>query len=325
MKKWLATLLLIVVSLTTACSSQNSVQEPEDNTSDAVETRIASLKGPTSMGLAFMLDTKEGSASQMYTAADEIVPLIAKGEVDIALIPANLAATLYQKTEGAISVIDINTLGVLEVITANEGVSSIADLKGKTVYMMGKGTTPEYALRYIMEKNGLALEDFELSFKSEATEVVSALTESPDAVGILPQPFATVAMTQIEGVKNPIHLGQAWSEVSDDGSELVTGVTVVRNEFLNNHPDKVKQFLQEHAESVEAVNQRVTDAAARIELLGIVKAQVAEKAIPACNLVCITGGKMKAALSGYLQALYEMAPETVGGKLPDEAFYYLGE
>lgn len=290
---------------------------------DGLVTQVASLKGSTSMGLsALMTSENEHYEFNIYAAADEIVPLVVKGEVDIALVPANLAATLYQKTNGAIEVANINTLSVLQVVTpGNVEMSDLTALKGKTIYMTGKGTTPEASLRYLVEKNGMSWDDMTVEFKTEATEVVSALQTDPTAFAVLPEPFATVAIQQLDNRHIALSLGDEWDRVSDNGSQLVTGVTIVRKEFAEAHPAAMLQFAADAAESVAYVNGHPEDAATKIESLDIVKAPIAKLAIPRCNLVCMTGEEMRTALSGYLDALYTFDPQMIGGKLPDDAFY----
>lgn len=290
---------------------------------DGLVTQVASLKGPTSMGLsALMTSENEHYEFNIYAAADEIVPLVVKGEVDIALVPANLAATLYQKTNGAIEVANINTLSVLQVVTPGDvEMSDLTALKGKTIYMTGKGTTPEASLRYLVEKNGMSWDDMTVEFKTEATEVVSALQTDPTAFAVLPEPFATVAIQQLDNRHIALSLGDEWDRVSNNGSQLVTGVTIVRKEFAEAHPAAMLQFAADAAESVAYVNGHPEDAANKIESLDIVKAPIAKLAIPRCNLVCMTGEEMRTALSGYLDALYTFDPQMIGGKLPDDAFY----
>lgn len=290
---------------------------------DGLVTQVASLKGPTSMGLsALMTSENEHYEFNIYAAADEIVPLVVKGEVDIALVPANLAATLYQKTNGAIEVANINTLSVLQVVTPGDvEMNDLTALKGKTIYMTGKGTTPEASLRYLVEKNGMSWNDMTVEFKTEATEVVSALQTDPTAFAVLPEPFATVAIQQLDNRHIALSLGDEWDRVSDNGSQLVTGVTIVRKEFAEAHPAAMLQFAADAAESVAYVNGHPEDAATKIESLDIVKAPIAKLAIPRCNLVCMTGEEMRTALSGYLDALYTFDPQMIGGKLPDDAFY----
>lgn len=339
MKKRLLALAAFLALTLAGCGQSAQPQQEESSTppatteatetevtagyEDGLVTQVASLKGPTSMGLsALMTSENEHYEFNIYAAADEIVPLVVKGEVDIALVPANLAATLYQKTNGAIEVANINTLSVLQVVTPGDvEMSDLTALKGKTIYMTGKGTTPEASLRYLVEKNGMSWDDMTVEFKTEATEVVSALQTDPTAFAILPEPFATVAIQQLENRHIALSLGDEWDRVSDNGSQLVTGVTIVRKEFAEAHPAAMLQFAADAAESVAYVNGHPEDAATKIESLDIVKAPIAKLAIPRCNLVCMTGEEMRTALSGYLDALYTFDPQMIGGKLPDDAFY----
>lgn len=339
MKKRLLALAAFLALTLAGCGQSAQPQQEESSTppatteaaetevtagyEDGLVTQVASLKGPTSMGLsALMTSENEHYEFDIYAAADEIVPLVVKGEVDIALVPANLAATLYQKTNGAIEVANINTLSVLQVVTPGDvEMSDLTALKGKTIYMTGKGTTPEASLRYLVEKNGMSWDDMTVEFKTEATEVVSALQTDPTAFAVLPEPFATVAIQQLDNRHIALSLGDEWDRVSDNGSQLVTGVTIVRKEFAEAHPAAMLQFAADAAESVAYVNGHPEDAATKIESLDIVKAPIAKLAIPRCNLVCMTGEEMRTALSGYLDALYTFDPQMIGGKLPDDAFY----
>lgn len=300
---------------------------------ESVTVRVGSLKGPTSLGLLSLMDLAENGETsndyefQMATAADELLPLMIKGDMDIALVPANVASTLYSKTEGGISVIDINTLSVLYMISGDTSIENVADLKDRTIYLTGKGTTPDYCLQYILSENGMSTEDCTLEYKSEATEVAAVLAENPDAVGLLPQPFVTAACAQNEALSVILDMNEEWNKVQGEGgSSLVTGVTVVRNAFLEENPEAVEAFLEEHAASAEAANsdtERVAALAVNAEI--IAKEPIALKAIPKCNIVCVTGEEMKQALSGYLEVLYEMEPSSVGDALPEEDFYFCGQ
>lgn len=311
---------------------ENSINTDETQTvpNDTV-VRIGSMKGATSIGLLYMMEDAEQGRSEgnyefrMETGADAILPLVAKGELDIALVPANVASVLYGRTEGSISVIDINTLGVLYMVSSDDSIDKITDLKGKTIYLTGKGTTPDYALQYLLGKNGMSADDCILEYKSEPTEIVALLTENPDAIGLLPQPFVTVACMQNEALSIVLDLNEQWNMVQgENGSSMVTGVTVVRKEFMEEHADAVQTFLKEHAESARAVNEDPATGAAYAVKAGIIAREaVAQKAIPACNITCITGAEMKQALSGYLEVLYGLTPESVGGALPGEDFYYV--
>lgn len=300
---------------------------------DGAQIRVGSLKGPTSMGLVFLMEMAESGKTAneydftMVTAADELLPKMISGDLDIALVPANVASVLYNRMEGAISVIDINTLGVLYVVTADDSIQSMDDLKGHTIYMTGKGTTPDYVFRYLLSENGLSDSDVTLEYKSEPTEVAALLQQEPEAVGVLPQPFVTAACAQNADLKTPLDLTAEWDKTqksSSAPSRMVTGVTVVRNAFLEEEPEAIKLFLSEHEKSAAYTKEQPEKAAELVAKTGIIeKAPIAQKALPKCNITCITGSQMKDALSGYLQVLYDQDPKSVGGTLPGDDFYYL--
>lgn len=295
--------------------------------------RIGSLKGPTSMGLVSLMDKSSKGESKgnyeftMVTDASELVAKMVAGDLDIALVPANMASILYQKTNHGINAIDINTLGVLYIVAADDSITSIADLKGKTIYMTGKGTTPDYVFQYLLSANGLSSDDVAIEYKSEATEVAAVLKQTPDAIGLLPQPFVTVAMAQNESLKMVLDLTAEWDKVqSEEGGSLVTGVTVCRGELFADDAaaDAIKLFMEEHKESAEFANANVEETSKLVAAAGIIeKAPVAAKALPYCSITYIDGDEMKDKLSGYLNVLFEQDPSSVGGQLPDKPFYYI--
>lgn len=300
---------------------------------EPVEVRAVALKGPTAMGLVrFMSEADAGElADNDYTfdivaSPDEVTPLVAKGEVDIAAVPANLASVLYNKTEGGVRAIAINTLGVLYVCELGDSVHTVADLRGKTIFASGKGSTPEYGLAYVLEKNGLTVgQDVTVEWKSEHAECVQALvTSSANAVAMLPQPFVTTAQAQNDQIRVALDLTEEWDAVQtgDERSSMVTGVAIVRSAFADEHPDALEAFLGHYADSVEFVNDNVADAAQLVGDYDIVTAEVAEKAIPECNIVCVTGAEMEERLSGYLSVLADQNPQAVGGAVPGDDFYY---
>lgn len=299
----------------------------------ASHLRIGSLKGPTSMGLVSLMDKASKDAAEgdyefiMVTDASELVAQMVSGDLDIALVPANMASILYQKTNHGINVLDINTLGVLYVVAADDSIKSITDLKGKTIYMTGKGTTPDYALQYLLAANGLISDDVTIEYKSEATEVAAVLAQDSNAIGLLPQPFVTVAMAQNENLKMVLDLTKEWDNVQfEKGGSLVTGVTVCRSQLFEDAAaaKAIGTFMKEHKESAEFANANVEETAELVAGAGIIeKAPVAAKAIPYCSITYIDGEEMKEKLYGYLSILYEQDPSSIGGELPDEAFFYL--
>lgn len=287
---------------------------------------IGALRGPTAMGMVRLMQNAEtGDAALQYEfqitgAADELVPLLARGELDAAALPANLAANLAQKA--GLQAAAINTLGVLYLVTTSDRIGSLSDLRGSTLLSTGKGTTPEYVLNYLLSQNGMSEEDLTVEYKSEAAEVLAALEAGEASAAILPQPYVTTALAKLDGLHVALDLTAEWDRVSPD-SALVTGVLVVRREFAEQYPDAVRQLLADYEQSVAWVQQNTADAAALIESYGIVpSAAIAEKALPACNIVWITGEEMKQKLGGYLAVLYAQDPASVGGAEPADSFYY---
>lgn len=313
-------------------SSGNSKPESVStaNISQDLDTKcnIFGLNGPTGIGLAPLMkkaSEKKGLLDYSITnvgSNDEIVAKLVNGEADIAAVATNLASTLYKKTNGGIKVLAVNTLGVLTLVSKGEEISSIADLKGKTVYSTGKGANPEYIINYILEKSGLVPgKDVTLEFVSQPTEIVSLFATNEKITAIAPQPVATVITVQDKDAKIVLDMNSEWEKSSD--TKLVMGCLVARKEFIESKPDAVKAFMRDYEESVKTVNSDPDTAAALCEEYGIVaKAAIAKKALPYCNIVFEDGKQMKTDLSAYLNFLYEKNPASIGGELPDNDFYY---
>ncbi len=315
-------------SATEETSDIASNETSENVLTDTTPIRIGGLKGPTTMGLVkLMEDYENGNTVCNYeftveAAADAITPLLIKGDLDVIAIPANVASVLYNKTKGAVQVLGTNTLGVLYVVERGASIESVADLKGKTIYATGKGTTPEYSLRFLLTQNGLdPAKDVNIVWKSEATEVVATLANTEGGVAMLPQPFVTVAQNQIQDLEIVINMNDEWNAVGD-GSTMVTGVTIVRKAFAEEHPELIAAFLEEYKASTEYIVANPAEAAPLVEKRIGVKSGIATKAIPFCNIKLITGNEMKTMVSGYLSVLFEQNPQSVGDALPADDFYY---
>ena len=342
----LALAAALLVSLTACGKEQETQPETEEPVQEAPTTlRVGALKGPTAMGLVELMKASDlvsageevpqaydnlPDAVDTYTftlaaAATELAPQLVKGDLDIACVPANLAATLYQQTEGEVVTLGINTLGVLYIVENGNAVQSLADLEGKTMVASGKDSTPEYTLRYLLEENGVDPDTgVVIDWKNEHSECVSALASGAATIALLPQPFVTVAESKMPELRTALDLTEQWDAL-DNGSALITGVVVARRDVAEAHPQAVERFLEQYAASVDWVNANTADAAALIGEYGIVDAAVAEKALPACNIVCITGSEMKEKLSGYLQVLCDASADSVGGAMPGDDFYYGAE
>ena len=324
--------------------SSSEVSQPESQPSSASESAaeepadlgtavVAALKGPTAMGMVKMMSDDAASDSPLYdfsiyASADEITPKLVQGQLDIAAVPANLASVLYNNTEGQVQVLAINTLGVLYIVENGDTVHSVEDLKGKTIFASGKGSTPEYALNYMLTQNGIDPEtDVTIEWKSEHSECVASLAATENAIAMLPQPFVTTAQTQNENLRVALDMTEEWEKLaSESGSDatLITGVVVARKDFVEQNPQLVSVFLSLYEKSVTYANEEVEGAAKLIGEYDIVPEAVAQKALPECNITFIAGDEMQAKLSAYLQTLMDQNPKAVGGQLPADDFYYLG-
>ena len=325
MKKLISILLTLVLIFSFAGCAQTA--DNEVNLKE-VKANVFGIAGPTGIGLAnLMKDAKEGNGSldyniQLAASNDEIVAKITNKEADIAAVATNLASTLYNKTNGGVKVLAINTLGVLNVVAKGVEVTSIADLKGKTVYSTGQGANPEYILNNILAGNGLKVgEDVKVEFVSQPAELIAKVVGNKEAVVIAPQPVATTITIQDTAAKIVINLNDEWNKFND--KKLVMGCIIARSEYVEQNPEAVKAFLKDYEASIKAVSENIDATAAACEEFKIIpKAPIAKKAIPYCNIVFEDGADMKADLSAYLDFLFKANPKSVGGKLPADDFYY---
>ena len=331
MKKLICIVLSLVLLsfMIISCQKQEEIiddgkTEIEEPLKVADTTRVTALKGPTGMGMAKMMtDADEKYEFSLSAAPADVQGALISNSVDIAAIPTNLASVLYNKTNGAIKVLALNTEGVLYILDATDTVKTVEDLRGKTIGATGQGSTPEYILRYILTENGIDPEnDVTLEFYTEHAELATRMASGDVEIGMLPEPNVTTTMMKNDKLVKALDLTQEWNKVAPE-SALVQGCIVARQEFIDNYPDSVKAFLEEYSASVEYINTN-ENAPEIIAELGIVpSAQIAEKALDSCNICYYDSNSlMKEKLSGFLEVLASFSPAAVGGTLPDENFYY---
>ena len=324
--------LTLALSLT-ACGGQANSEPEQPETQEeltAAEINLYVLSGPTGIGAMNLWaasdagETKNTYHITMPGANDEVVAALSKGDADIAAVATNLAATLYNKTDGGVTVLAVNTLGVLSLLSNGQEVNAVSDLKGKTIYAPGQGANPEYILRYVLTGNGLDPDkDVTLQFVGEGSELLTVWQSDPEAIILAPQPVATSILMQNENAKTLFDMTEEWDKIAGGDSTLMMGCVIVRNEFLQANPGAVELFLQEYAASIEKAQSDVEGTAALCEQYGLIpKAALAQKAIPSCGLTFVTGAEMKTGLSGYLQVMFDANPKSVGGALPGDNFYY---
>ena len=295
------------------------VPEPEPQE----PVKVAALAGPTGIGLAYMMqDMKDAYSVELFTAPDQVTAKVINGEIDVAAVPINLASVLYNKTEGKVKVIAVNTLGVLYFLENGDTINSISDLAGKTVYATGQGSTPEYVLNYLLAANGLT-DSVQVEYIADNTELIAKLAEGTVQIALLPEPHVSVALAKSDSVRVALKVNDLWAEKND--TQLVQGVYIVRTDYLEAHKDQVDAFLNDAEASANKVLTEENAAAVVVEQGILPKEPIAKKAIPNCNITLIKGAQMKTFVSAMLKVLFDANPKSVGGKLPDDAFYYAAD
>ncbi len=300
------------------------------------DINVAVLTGPTGVGAVGLWEAADaGSTTDRYSitaVADntQIRDGLINGDYDIAAIATNVAATLYNKTEGKIKVIALNTLGVLYILENGSSVSSVADLKGRTIYAAGQGANPEYVLKYILTSNGLTVStsvdpvedaDVEVVF-DEASVIQTKMASGEIDLCMLPVPAATAVLINNQDVRSALDLTAEWNALGT-GGQLTMGCVAVRTEFADENPKAVDRFLEEYEKSINGVKDDVDHAAQLCETYGIVpKAAIAKRAIPDCNLTFVSGEDIRSTLEPYFRVLFDADPASIGGAMPDDGFYY---
>ena len=332
-QKSILSILLAIIFLfnITACSKEPSHTETLTNPTSNAETTaisVAVLKGPTGIGAVKLMDSTNSSNEYTFevsSAPDEVMAKLINGSVDIAALPTNVAAAVYNKSEQEISIAAINTLGVLHILERGDTIQSVSDLEGKTIYATGQGSTPEYVLNYILQKNNI--QNVTVEYMAEHAELATALLSGDVNIALLPEPNVTAVLLKDNTIHQALDLTEEWNTTQLTNSlmpsQLAMGCIVARKDFIQNNTDAFENFLKEYEESVNYVNNNISEAAELVQKYGIMdSATAAEKAIPNCNIVFIANDEMKNALQGFYQILFEANPKSIGGALPNEDFYY---
>ncbi|MCL1883720.1 MAG: ABC transporter substrate-binding protein [Defluviitaleaceae bacterium] len=319
MKKFL--FLLVMMFLFVGCS--DDATEPDFEPADI---RVAAMRGPTAMGLLHLMDAQQqGVARNNYEfellgSPDLVPPLLVQGEVDIAAVPANLAAVLYNRMD--VQALAVVTLGVLHVVDTTDTIHSVADLAGRTIYLHGQGITPEIVLNYVLEQNGI-IDDVTLEFRAEHTEILALLEAGQAEIAVFPEPFLSTSLARVDGLRAALDLTEEWDRIQPDYG-LIMSVVIARREFVDNNPEAIAVFMEEYEASVNFINTNIPEAAQlAVDFELIPNPAIAEAAIPRTNIVFITGEEMRQNLTGFYHVLYNAEPQTVGGEMPEADFFFI--
>jgi NitT/TauT family transport system substrate-binding protein len=305
-----------------------AVIDDEQPPNEPTDIRVAAMRGPTAMGLLHLMDAQERGAArnnyefELLGSPDLVPPLFVQNAVDIAAVPANLAAVLYNRLD--VQALAVVTLGVLHIVDSSDTIHSIADLEGRTIFVSGQGATPEFALNYVLAQNGLTPGvDVEIEFRAEHAEIAALLETGQAEIALLPEPVVSTVLARIDGLRAALDLSEEWDRVQPDYG-LIMSVVIGRREFLEENPDAIALFLAEYAESVAFINANVPAAAQlAVDFDLIPNPVIAENAIPRTNIVFITGDEMQENLMGFYQVLYNENPDSIGGEMPENDFFFI--
>ncbi len=324
---WSITICVCVILLFTSCSKSNNTKELSY---DKKEINIAFLKGPTGLGsLKLIEDSKNGNTAQNYnisilTDPTQVIAQVSNGEIDIAALPTNSAASLYNKSNGDVEIIALNTLGVLYIVSdKDENITDISDLMNKTLYATGQGATPEYILDFILNSNNIDLEnDINIEYRTDHSELASLVISGQSKIAMLPEPFVTQAISKNSNIIRSIDLTDEWEKSVNNNSALTMGCLIAKRGFIDENREAINAFLDEYKQSVQYTNSNIKEASELSEKYEIMPKDIAENAIPKCNIVYIDGDEMNLKTKGFLEILFNFDPKSIGGKIPSEDFYY---
>ncbi len=331
MKKILSILFALIIFLAfVGCGSTDTVSNQSDPATSeytAIDMSVACMTGPTGMGMAkLMADSDANATANNYTftvatAATDITAKFLKGDINIASVPTNVAATLYNKSEGKVRMLAVNTYGVLSILDSTNSIKSITDLKGKTIYSTGKGQNPEFILKYILTENGIDPEkDITINFVS-SEDLVAKLISGEAEIAMAPEPAATTVMIKNQSLTRALSINDEWSNVSD--TELMMGCVIALDSYVESNSAAVEKFLEEYEASINFAKENTKDAATYCATYKITASDaIANKALPTSNLCYVTGDDMKNNVTGYLNVLFSADAQSVGGKMPADDLYY---
>jgi len=325
--------LAILATALMGCTPNDTKEvgnQAQEDTQIKEDISIVALKGPTGMGLVDIMEKSENDEGalnyniSLADSPDDIVGKIISKEVDIAAVPSNLALTLYNRTEGQVQIVAVNTLGVLYIVENGDTVNTMEDLKGRNLHVSGIGATPDFVLRYLLQENNLDIDrDLEVDFTLQNADLATALAQGDVDLALLPQPHVTTAMMRNEDLRIALDITKEYREASGTDSNLPMGAIIAQREFAENNKEALEKFLHEYKKSVDFVNSNQDEAAeliAKFEILP--NPQVAKNAIPYSNIVFIDAMDIRSDLEEYYNILFNFEPKSIGGKMPQDDFYY---
>lgn len=326
-RRIIAILLALAMILSfAACGNGNSGEDGEPDTTayeKENKTKVAVYDGAAAVGLSKLkVDRSYAYEVKNYSSYREIVPLIMNGEADIAAVPLNIAADLYRKTNGGIKLLAVTDAGLIRVLSRDDSVKSIADLKGKTVYTSEQGAVSDYIIRYLLNNNGLDPEtDVDIQYKASFAELCTLMKESKADICIMPEPFVSKVCAADESIKKVAELTSEWNESCK--TNPIQSCLIARKAFIEQEPETVTEFLDFTEISMNYVNNYIVASKFLVDEGYFDNSRELTSGVPGCKLIFFTGDRLKLRASENFKALFEADPESVGGEIPNDGIYYL--
>jgi NitT/TauT family transport system substrate-binding protein len=333
-------LSFILIIFASGCSKadnlSNESQEPEvkeelqeEEIAEKIDIKIGAPAGSPLLSAVklFGEDTQFETANATYEiikSPDKIPAMIINEEIDMGIIPTNLASILYNK-EVPYKLVSANVFGVMYVITdGSVEINSLEDLKGKEIYTMGRNLTPDITFRYILENSGINPdEDMTLNYLSGATELAPAFLSGKASIVVMPEPMVSLVMSKNENTEIVFNIQEEWSKITGTEGGYPQASLFVKNDIIENHKDLLEEFLSAYEESCNWVNANSEEAGTYYEkLVEGIPGKIISKSVPGNNIRFSYAEDISTDLNKYLETLFQYDPKTVGGKLPDEGFYY---
>ncbi len=313
---WIAIAILIV-----SCNSSTN------NDNSQITYRIATLKGPSSMGMIKLIDSLKSSTNSkieviILNEPIQVRKMMLDGTADFAILPTTMAAIVYNKGMDY-QLVGIPVWGTLSLLGIDSTITQWSQLKGKRIHVMAKGMTPDVMFRYLLLKNGVNPDTdvtIDYSFPTHI-DMASAVAAGKVELGVLSEPLASQVLQKRSNVRLIFDFNDEWRK--QQGSPIAFTAFMVRKDLAKNNSALVDEIANGYEKSSVWVNQNPDSAAdlmVKYEVLP--NREIALQAIPRSNLKFVRAREIKNQINDYLNVFYQMNPDIVGGKIPDEEFIY---
>lgn len=292
--------------------------------------RIGTITGPTGIAMAKLIDDSYLGENAKVTydmeANAQLLPAkLLKKELDIAFVPTNMAAIVYNKSKGDVVLLSTNIWGLLSVVTTDPNVKTWNDLKGKQIDIFGQGATPEIAFKALAEDHKLDIKkdlQYKMAYDTPATLVAAmASGNTKDGIAVLAEPFTSMVLAKNKNARVLFDVQTEWKKSYNLGFPMSS--LVVRKAYLEEHPEIVAAFVREFSYNLTYANANPKVMGELVRKMPELpfEADVVASSIPRSDFKYVSAESAKPALEKYLKVLYDFDPQTVGGKLPAGDFY----